>query len=71
MTPPWIKFPNIPYKSIGWRMGDAELYMADFGKWYIRLQPSQRKRFLILNPQPNEWIEYFDNLNRYVGLRNR
>jgi hypothetical protein len=34
MVPPWVKYPNIPKGSMGWRMGQGEIYKDNFLKWY-------------------------------------
>lgn len=34
MVPPWVKYPNLPLGSIGWRMGVGEDYWYKFIGWY-------------------------------------
>ena len=34
MVPPWVKYPNIPRGSTGWRMGVGEQYLDEFRTWF-------------------------------------
>jgi hypothetical protein len=43
MVPPWVKFPNLPLGSMGWRMGMGEIYWGRFVDWY-RSQPADVRR---------------------------
>jgi hypothetical protein len=36
MLPPWLKYPNIPIHSIGWKMGVGEVYLEDYAIWWSR-----------------------------------
>lgn len=60
--PPWIKFPDIPRMSIGWRMGAGEDYKHDFYAWFRSLTPEQRADVRVRWPEPQEWAGYFDML---------
>lgn len=43
LPPPWVTCPQIPYGSIGWRMGDGECVMCDWRDWMHGLS---RERFV-------------------------
>ena len=36
LIPPWAKYPNIPRRSIGWRMGGGEWYRWMWHRWWER-----------------------------------
>ena len=59
MVPPWIKYPNLPFGSLGWRMGDGEFYYGCFATWY-QSQPKQvRQSTREKYPEPNEWHDCY------------
>jgi hypothetical protein len=58
LPPPWAKHPEIPWGSIGWRMGYGESWMMRWGEW-LEQQPRERgwraaylRRHL---PAPRTW----------------
>jgi predicted NAD-dependent protein-ADP-ribosyltransferase YbiA (DUF1768 family) len=55
LLPPWLKFPDIPPHSIGWRMGAGEGYLCEFGPWYRGLTAEGRKNYKQLYPPPRGW----------------
>lgn len=57
--PPWLKYPNIPISSMGWRMGDGEDYMEAFGDWR-RAQPADvLAAYAAKYPTPSAWLPMF------------
>lgn len=36
LVPPWSKYPSIPRRSIGWRMGGGEWYRWLWHRWWER-----------------------------------
>ena len=64
MVPPWIKFPNIPVGSIGWRMGIGESYKCEeFPKWWSGQPRSMRIRVKEKYPSPESWGSYFKDVS--------
>ena len=59
MVPPWLKYPNLPKESMGWRMGQGEAYLDNFRKWYF--SNAREKRVEIMNkyPEPKEWKGFY------------
>src|SRR5215510_13236177 len=59
LLPVWIRYPQIPRYSIGWRMGAGESYMWVWDEWADKLERGQLveyfKRYL---PIPNDWIDW-------------
>lgn len=51
---PWEAFPQIPWGSIGWRMGDGEDYWCDWMDWYLKLSRHSRNEYQSLHPEPSE-----------------
>jgi hypothetical protein len=55
MVPPWIKYPNIPLGSIGWRMGMGEDYVDRFTAWYNKQHRNTHKLLWEKYPEPDMW----------------
>lgn len=64
MAPLWLMYPNIPYGSIGWRMGYGEGYAMDFYSWFNNLEEDEKKKYREMFPEPKRW-EREDNIYRY------
>lgn len=55
MVPPWIKYPNVPIESIGWRMGMCEEYkMKLYPVWWSRQPRPVRLRVRAKYSEPND-----------------
>lgn len=59
MNPPWIKFPNLPPASMGWRMGQGEAYLDDFAVWMSRQTRTTRLAVRSKYPEPIEWAGFW------------
>jgi hypothetical protein len=59
LLPVWMRYPQIPRYSIGWRMGAGESYMWAWDAWADRMERGQLveyfKRYM---PIPNDWIDW-------------
>jgi N-glycosidase YbiA len=55
LLPPWLKFPDVPPGSIGWRMGNGEGYLCEFNPWYRGLTVEGRRKYKEIYPPPKEW----------------
>src|SRR5947209_3828575 len=55
LLPPWLKFPDIPPHSIGWRMGAGEGYLCEFSPWYRGLTAEGRRKYKEMYPPPKGW----------------
>ena len=65
MAPLWLKYPEIPEGSIGWRMGYGESYAMDFHKWYHSLNADQKKEYDNKFPKPVCWSCSEYNIKRH------
>lgn len=64
MAPLWLKYPNIPQGSIGWRMGFGESYAMEFSRWYRSLNHKQQAEFDEKFPEPVCWSISEDTVKR-------
>ncbi|HEY5934916.1 MAG TPA: hypothetical protein VIU61_09780 [Kofleriaceae bacterium] len=59
LPPPWVRHPNIPRFSIGWRMGYGESYLD---RWWPFAQaldtPALIEYFRSYAPIPVEWVDF-------------
>ncbi len=62
MVPPWIKYPNIPRQSIGWRMGVGEQYLHEFASWWSKQVRANRLTLRSAYPEPEHWSDFFRSL---------
>jgi hypothetical protein len=60
MQPPWVAHPEIPFMSIGWRMGYGEEYWDEFDRWYKALPPARRDQYTCDNPAPSSWPGFYE-----------
>ena len=61
MVPPWIKYPNLPKGSMGWRMGQGEMYLDDFIKWYHSNTRQKRAEIMNTYKEPEDWQGFYEN----------
>jgi hypothetical protein len=61
MCPPWIKFPNLPRKSSGWRMGMGESYLEGFDTWWSHQARPVRLSARAKYPEPQEWSGFWQS----------
>lgn len=63
MIPPWVKYPNIPKGSVGWRMGIGEEYCHIlFPTWWSRQTRKVRLRVREKYPEPAGWSDFYANM---------
>ena len=62
MVPPWVKYPNLPRSSMGWRMGMGEEYCGKFKAWWWRQARETRLRARAKYPEPEEWSGFYHGL---------
>lgn len=55
LPPQWMMYPNIPYGSIGWRMGYGESYRYLLGDWLEMLSKEEQQRYDEMFPEPLLW----------------
>jgi ribA/ribD-fused uncharacterized protein len=55
MPPPWMRYPQIPLGSIGWRMGYGESYLFTWGDWLASLSEPDRRGYAQVFPLPVTW----------------
>jgi hypothetical protein len=63
MVPPWVKFPNLPKQSMGWRMGLGEHYRCNTypARWSRQSRPI-RLQLRANYPEPEDWTGYYRRL---------
>lgn len=61
-VPPWIKYPNIPLGSIGWRMGSGDYYWDCFIGWWKLQDINTQLQIKIKYPAPEVWGDFY-NIN--------
>lgn len=59
MEPPWLKYPDIPLGSIGWRMGEGEEYWHSFVDWYAMLNTAKQAEYRLRYPKPDSWKSFW------------
>jgi hypothetical protein len=57
--PPWIEFPDIPWGSVGWRMGSGETHWNDWHCWYKELTEAERLQYQINWPEREDWEGFY------------
>ena len=57
--PPWHVHPDIPFGSIGWRMGAGEDGYGSFYGWYAALTDSEATGFAAAHPEPEGWQGWY------------
>ena len=58
-VPPWIKYPQIPRRSIGWRMGSGEWYLWMWQAWWKTLDEPARSAYRAQwTEAPREWADW-------------
>lgn len=65
MPPLWLKYPNIPEGSIGWRMGYGEAYADAFYSWFYSLSQEEKEEFDKKFPKPVCWSLSEYNIKRH------
>lgn len=55
MNPLWVEFPDIPWGSLGWRMGFGEQYWAQWQPFYLSLSAHDREIYRRDWPESDEW----------------
>jgi len=57
LVPPWHKYPEIPRRSMGWRMGTGDWYMWMWHRWFGSLTDASRAEYVATwEPQaPPDW----------------
>jgi protein-tyrosine-phosphatase/N-acetylglutamate synthase-like GNAT family acetyltransferase len=58
LAPPWIVFPEIPRRSIGWRMGGGEWYLWTWSRWWQRLDGDARAAYRTRWESPEDWRDF-------------
>lgn len=59
LLPPWLKYPEIPRYSIGWREGTGEEYLLDWWTWFEDLDTNTRiEYFRQYKPLPMDWLDW-------------
>ena len=57
--PLWVAFPDIPWGSLGWRMGFGEAYADRWIPWFKALSEGARRDYIAKWPEPDEWKGFY------------
>ncbi len=60
MNAPWIEYPELPFGSLGWRMGGGEGYLDMFLEWFYQQDKNSLDSFFAQYPPPDEWSKFFE-----------
>lgn len=60
MLPPWLEYPELPFGSLGWRMGGGEGYLDEFTEWLYQQDQNSLDSFFAQYPPPDEWSGFFE-----------
>jgi hypothetical protein len=64
LAPPWLEFPQIPWGSIGWRMGAGEDYWRKWLAWWKSdAQAAARLTYQSRWPEPPGWAGFYECTN--------
>ena len=63
LVPPWAKYPQIPYGSIGWRMGSGEWYLWTWSTWWGGVSAADRDAYRAKWPTPDEWADFWEPID--------
>jgi hypothetical protein len=58
----WIAFPDIPWGSLGWRMGFGEAHANDWMPWFKSLSDEERLAYVGQWPEPEGWVGFYSML---------
>lgn len=62
LEPLWVRFPEIPRYSIGWRMGAGEWYAWMFGRWWSEmLDAGARAAYRVRWPAEGGWAGFYED----------
>ena len=60
-NPPWIEFPDIPWGSVGWRMGFGERHWLTWVEWWSKsTSTGERDAYQSRWPEPEEWAGFYE-----------
>jgi hypothetical protein len=64
MLPPWSAAPELPYGSLGWRMGSGEDYRVAFSNWFSKLSLAEYENYVHRNPEPKSWNGFYNIIRK-------
>lgn len=59
MKPIWYEFPDIPWGSTGWRMGQGEGYWNKWAAWFKGLEEVQKHSYIQKWQEPKQWAGFY------------
>lgn len=60
MNPVWKEFPDIPWGSIGWRMGPGEDYWGKWISWFSNLNDEEKLTYKARWSEVSGWEGFYD-----------
>lgn len=61
LVPLWVKYPDIPCGSIGWRMGDGEWYAWMWSRWWEGQGEDLRAAYRARWQPEGDWADFYDD----------
>ena len=59
LPPPWVEYPELPYLSIHWRMGEGEAYLDRWCEFFERLSDAEAEAYMRQYPEPKDWKGFY------------
>jgi len=64
-APPWIAYPNLPFGSIGWRMGKGEDHYNQFYRFISGLPGAELTAYVAENPEAPGWEGIYERIRAH------
>lgn len=64
MLPPWAAFRRYDGVTGGWRQGNGEVYMREWGRWFGGLGNAERAGYAAAHPAPGDgsWHGFYERV---------
>jgi hypothetical protein len=64
MQPPWSRFPDLPSRSVGWKLAAAREYCSEFRRWFSSLTEDEQNDYARDHPPPPGWKRLYARIKR-------
>lgn len=64
MRPPWVEFPDLPWRGPGWRAGFGGQYWARWQPFYLRQSRKARDAYQLEWPEPRDWARVYETVEK-------
>lgn len=66
-VPPWKMYPELAYRSMGWRMGYGEYYIHRWYKYYLALNEKDKDTYKEKNPESESWKGFYSQTDEHFS----